>query len=64
MVGRLLDGDTSAQESEDIAAEVQQAIDSMAFNGQMSDETADRIIKRIDDLENSLPNKVAGELQR
>jgi flagellar capping protein FliD len=51
VIARLLDGNSSVIDTGDVTDELMQEIDSMAFNGQMSDEKADRIMNRIDDLE-------------
>jgi len=38
-------------DTSEIVDQLTQEIDSMAFNGQMSDEKADRILTRLDDIE-------------
>lgn len=47
----------------DITNELAQEIDALAFDGAMSDEKADKILGRLDDLENSIPRKTAEELR-
>jgi len=51
-------------EVDDVVGELVAEIDSMAFNGQVSDDRADEIIGRLEDLENTIPRRVAEELQR
>lgn len=57
---------TEVEKIDDRVAELEEAIggvDSLAFNGQISDEKAQQIMHRLDDLEAQLPRKVAEELQ-
>lgn len=57
------DAKEELQELKTMAEETKDEIDSLAFNGQVSEETVRRIEKRIDDLESQLPRKVAEEVQ-
>ena len=50
------------QTPERIAQEVANALDMAAFNGALSDEQANELIGRLDDLEAQLPRKVAEEV--
>jgi len=57
------DAKDEIQEMKDEVDALKQEIDSLAFNGAVSDTEAERIIKRIDDLENTLPRKIGEELR-
>jgi len=50
-------------EVDEIADQLKEQIGNLAFQGVLLEDEADRIIKRIDDLESRLPRKVAKELQ-
>jgi hypothetical protein len=51
-----------AIDTNEIVAELEQAIDSMAFSGAISDEKADEILGRLDDIESNIPAKTAQEV--
>lgn len=62
----MVDASEAKDELEELQAMAQQTkdeIDSLAFNGQVSEDTAKRIMNRIDDLESQLPRKVAEEVR-
>lgn len=54
----LSDGDAAS-----VVADLQQEVDSLAFDGAMSDDRADEIIARLNELESHLPEKVAEEME-
>lgn len=61
-----LDADDAKEEIQAMKEEVntlKQEIDSLAFDGAVSDTEAERIMGRIDDLESTLPRKVAQEVR-
>lgn len=51
VIARLLEGDSSAINSDELVADIAAEVDTAAFNGGMSGEKADRILGRLDDLE-------------
>ena len=57
------DGYYSDPSAEEIAEELKGEIDTAAFNGGISDEQAERILGRLDDLEHTIPRKTVEELR-
>lgn len=51
-------------DTEELVEQLKAEIDSLAYDGAVFDDEAQRIMNRIDDLESQLPAKVAEEMQR
>jgi hypothetical protein len=58
------DGYYTDPSAEAIVEELETRIDTLAFDGAVSESEAERIIGRLEDLEAQLPRKVAEELQQ
>lgn len=60
----LADTDEPNDDADELVDAIATEIDTAAFNGAISDEQAERILRRLDDLETAIPRKTAEELQR